>query len=98
MLSALGHLAAGIAHAGYSSADDMAWLALLGLFQLAMPCSLAVVCARGYSLKAPEVSLLALLEVMFGILLAWVGPTRYPGREVLMGGVGGDGRPGASTN
>ncbi len=63
---------------------DIGWLALLGLVQLAIPCALAVVCAR--SLKAPEVSLLALLEVIFGILLAWVGAGEAPGREVLLGG------------
>jgi hypothetical protein len=33
-------------------------------------CALAVICAK--VLKAPEVSLLALLEVIFGILLAWM--------------------------
>ena len=42
------------------------------------------VCAR--SLKAPEVSLLALLEVIFGILLAWLGAGEAPGAEVLIGG------------
>ncbi len=63
---------------------DIAWLALLGLVQLAIPCALAVVCAR--SLKAPEVSLLALLEVIFGILLAWLGAGEAPGAEVLTGG------------
>ena len=63
---------------------DVAWLALLGLVQLAIPCALAVVCAR--SLKAPEVSLLALLEVIFGILLAWLGAGETPGPEVLAGG------------
>lgn len=67
-----------------ATAADIAWLALLGLVQLAIPCALAVVCAR--SLKAPEVSLLALLEVIFGILLAWLGAGEAPGREVLLGG------------
>ena len=54
-----------------ASGHDIGLLALLGLVQLAIPCALAVVCAR--VLKAPEMSLLALLEVVFGILLAWVG-------------------------
>jgi drug/metabolite transporter (DMT)-like permease len=67
-----------------ATAADVTWLALLGLVQLAIPCALAVVCAR--SLKAPEVSLLALLEVIFGILLAWLGAGEAPGREVLVGG------------
>lgn len=67
-----------------ATAADVTWLALLGLVQLAIPCALAVVCAR--SLKAPEVSLLALLEVIFGILLAWLGAGEAPDREVLVGG------------
>jgi drug/metabolite transporter (DMT)-like permease len=62
---------------------DLGWLAVLGLFQLAIPCSLAVVCAR--VLKAPEISLLALLEVIFGILLAWVGAGEAPGPTVITG-------------
>jgi drug/metabolite transporter (DMT)-like permease len=62
---------------------DLGLLAVLGLFQLAIPCSLAVVCAR--VLKAPEISLLALLEVIFGILLAWVGAGEAPGPTVLTG-------------
>jgi drug/metabolite transporter (DMT)-like permease len=67
-----------------ATGSDIAWLALLGLVQLAIPCALAVVCAR--SLKAPEVSLLALLEVIFGIVWAWLWAGETPGREVLLGG------------
>jgi drug/metabolite transporter (DMT)-like permease len=63
---------------------DIGLLALLGLFQLAIPCVLAVLCAG--VLKAPEVALLALLEVIFGILLAWVGAGEVPGSSVLTGG------------
>ena len=43
-----------------------------------------MVCAR--SLKAPEVSLLALLEVIFGIVWAWLWANETPGPEVLLGG------------
>lgn len=64
---------------------DLAWLGLLGFVQLAIPCVLSVLCAR--VLKAPEVSLLALLEVIFGILWAWLGAGETPGREVLIGGL-----------
>ena len=67
-----------------ATGTDVAWLALLGLVQLAIPCALAVVCAR--SLKAPEVSLLALLEVIFGIVWAWLWANETPGHEVLLGG------------
>ncbi len=63
---------------------DIGLLALLGLFQLAIPCVLLVLCAR--VLKAPEVALLGLLEVIFGILLAWLGAGEVPGPNVLTGG------------
>ena len=67
-----------------ASPHDMALLAFLGLFQLAIPCVLSVLCAG--VLKAPEVALLALLEVIFGILLAWLGANEVPGASVLTGG------------
>jgi drug/metabolite transporter (DMT)-like permease len=67
-----------------ASVHDVGLLALLGLVQLAIPCALAVLCAR--VLKAPEIALLALLEVIFGILLAWIGADEIPGEAVLAGG------------
>jgi drug/metabolite transporter (DMT)-like permease len=67
-----------------ATAHDVALLALLGLVQLAIPCALAVICAR--VLKAPEVSLLALLEVIFGIAWAWLGADEVPQAAVLGGG------------
>jgi drug/metabolite transporter (DMT)-like permease len=67
-----------------ATAHDLTWLAFLGLGQLAIPCVLSVLCAR--VLKAPEISLLALLEVIFGILLAWVGAHEVPSNSVLIGG------------
>ncbi|MGH6640572.1 MAG: DMT family transporter [Polaromonas sp.] len=63
---------------------DIGLLALLGLVQLAIPCVLSVICAG--VLKAPEMALLALLEVIFGILLAWFGANEVPGASVLTGG------------
>ena len=63
---------------------DLGLLAGLGLGQLAIPCVLSVMCAR--VLKAPEVSLLALLEVPFGILLAWLGANEVPDSSVIAGG------------
>lgn len=63
---------------------DLLLLALLGLVQLAIPCVLVVYCAR--VLKAPEIALLGLLEVIFGIALAWVGAGERPTPAVLMGG------------
>ena len=67
-----------------ASAHDLGLLFGLGLFQLAIPSALAVVCTR--VLKAPEVALLGLLEVIFGILLAWVGASEVPGHDVFVGG------------
>jgi drug/metabolite transporter (DMT)-like permease len=63
---------------------DLTLLGFLGVFQLAIPCVMSVLCAR--VLSAPEVSLLALLEVIFGISLAWVGAGEAPGATVLTGG------------
>ena len=68
-----------------ASTHDLSLLALLGLVQLAIPCVLAVMCAR--VLQAPEVSLLALLEVIFGIALAWWGANEIPEPRVLQGGL-----------
>jgi drug/metabolite transporter (DMT)-like permease len=67
-----------------ASVHDVGLLAGLGLFQLAIPCVLVVICTQ--VLKAPEVALLGLLEVIFGILLAWSGAGEVPGRDVLVGG------------
>ena len=67
-----------------ASGHDLALLALLGVVQLAVPCVLAVRCGR--VLKAPEMALLGLLEVIFGILLAWLGAGEEPRTEVLAGG------------
>jgi len=63
---------------------DLGLLAGLGVFQLAIPCLLAVTLTR--VLPAPEISLLALLEVVFGVLLAWVGAGEAPGPNALTGG------------
>ena len=68
-----------------ASRHDVLLLAGLGLFQLAIPCALSVICAR--VLKAPEVALLALLEIVFGIALAWLGANEAPQLNVLLGGV-----------
>jgi drug/metabolite transporter (DMT)-like permease len=67
-----------------ASAHDISLLAMLGAGQLAIPCVLSVMCAR--VLKAPEISLLALLEVIFGIVLAWLGAGEAPTSAVLIGG------------
>lgn len=67
-----------------ASLHDVGLLAFLGIFQLAVPCVLSLYCAR--ILKAPEISLLALLEVVFGIALAWLGADEPPSITMLVGG------------
>jgi len=67
-----------------TSAHDLRLLAFLGLVQLAIPCVLAVLCTR--VLTAPEVALLGLLEVVFGIALAWLGAGEVPAATTLSGG------------
>lgn len=67
-----------------ASAHDLGLLALLGLMQLAVPCLMSVAAAR--HLSAPEASLLALLEVVFGVAWAWWGAGEAPAAHVLGGG------------
>jgi len=63
---------------------DIALLALLGVFQLGIPCMLLVVATR--HLSAAEVALLALLEVVLGPLWAWLGAGEQPSVATLTGG------------
>ena len=68
-----------------ASPRDLALLALLGVVQLAIPCLMAVAAAR--VLSAPEISLLGLLEVVFGVAWAWVGAGEAPAAAALGGGL-----------
>lgn len=63
---------------------DLGWLALLGVVQLAIPCLLMVRLSR--HLPAPQIALLALLEVVFGVTWAWLGAGEQPSADVLIGG------------
>jgi drug/metabolite transporter (DMT)-like permease len=67
-----------------ASLHDVVILAILGFFQLGLPCMLMVKAAK--SLSAPEVSLLALLEVLLGPIWAWLGAGEVPARATLAGG------------
>jgi drug/metabolite transporter (DMT)-like permease len=67
-----------------ASVHDLLILALLGFFQLGFPCMLMVRAAR--SLSAPELSLLALLEVLLGPIWVWLGAGEVPANATLMGG------------
>ena len=67
-----------------ASAHDLGLLALLGTVQLAIPCLLVVTLAK--VLPAPELALLSLLEVIFGVLWAWWGAGEAPTGAVIGGG------------
>lgn len=67
-----------------ASPHDLGLLALLGVAQLSIPCLMSVAAAR--HLSAPEASLLALLEVIFGVAWAWLGAGEAPAIHVLGGG------------
>ena len=68
-----------------ASSHDLMLLAGLGVFQLALPCLLVV--GLTAVLPAPEIALLGLLEVLFGVLWAWVGAGEVPGPATLSGGL-----------
>jgi drug/metabolite transporter (DMT)-like permease len=68
-----------------ASLRDVSLLALLGVVQLAIPCLMAVAVAR--VLPGPEISLLALLEVLFGVAWAWLGAGEAPSAAALGGGL-----------
>ncbi len=67
-----------------ASQHDIVILAILGFFQLGLPCMLMVAASK--SLSAPEISLLALLEVLLGPLWAWLGAGEMPAHATLVGG------------
>lgn len=68
-----------------ASAHDVGWLAMLGVVQLAVPCLLVVRLTR--ELAGPEIALIGLLEVVFGVAWAWLGAGEQPGSSALVGGV-----------
>ena len=67
-----------------ASGHDLGLLALLGSVQLAIPCLLVVRLTR--VLPGPEIALLALLEVVFGVAWAWLWAGEVPAVSVLVGG------------
>lgn len=67
-----------------ASPRDLALLAVLGVFQLAIPCLLVV--RLSSVLAAAEISLLNLLEVVFGVSWAWLGAGERPSASTLIGG------------
>jgi len=67
-----------------ASTHDLSLLALLGVFQLAVPCLLVV--RLTHALPGPEIALLGLLEVVLGVAWAWVGAGERPSAATLSGG------------
>lgn len=67
-----------------ASNHDLYLLSLLGIFQLAIPCLLVVRLSR--ELPAPEISLLAQLEVVFGVTWAWLWAGEHLSANTLIGG------------
>lgn len=68
----------------HASAHDLVLLAGLGCLQLGFPCMLLV--RASPHLAAPEIALLALLEVVLGPLWAWLGAGEAPAAATLAGG------------
>ncbi|MCV2368861.1 DMT family transporter [Roseateles oligotrophus] len=67
-----------------ASLHDLTLLAGLGVFQLAIPCLLAVRLSR--VLSGPELALLGQLELVLGVLWAWVWAGEAPTSAALLGG------------
>ena len=67
-----------------ATAKDIALLAILGIFQLGIPCVMMV--RASAHLHAPELALLGLLEVLMGPLWSWLGADEVPAASTLVGG------------
>lgn len=67
-----------------AGAHDLGLLAFLGVFQLAVPCLLAVRLAR--ELPGHELALLGQAETLLGVLWAWLFAGEHPGSAALIGG------------
>jgi len=67
-----------------AGAHDLNLLALLGVFQLAVPCLIAVRIAR--ELPSHEIALLGQGETLLGVLWAWLFAGEHPGSAALVGG------------
>ncbi|MDL2283825.1 DMT family transporter [Oxalobacter sp. OttesenSCG-928-P03] len=64
--------------------SDIGILAVLGIFQLGVPCLLLVYVSR--FLLPAEMALVAMLEIVLGPLWVWIGINEVPSGETLTGG------------
>jgi drug/metabolite transporter (DMT)-like permease len=67
-----------------ASVADIGILAILGVFQLGVPCLLLVYVSR--FLLPAEMALVAMLEIVLGPLWVWIGVREVPSTETLVGG------------
>jgi len=67
-----------------ASPHDIGIMALLGVFQLGLPCMLLIRAAR--FLSPAEISLLSLLEVLLGPIWVWIGVGEVPSQSTIVGG------------
>lgn len=68
-----------------ATTNDLLILAYLGFFQLALPCVLMVRVAA--HLAPQEIALIALLEIVLGALLAWIGAGEALSAATIQGGL-----------
>ena len=66
------------------ASDDWLWIGLLGL--VVSPIGFALLTTGPRYLPSPDVSLMLLLESVFGPLLVWLVLAEYPGDRSLVGG------------
>ena len=67
-----------------ATGKDVLLLAILGIFQLGIPCVMMV--RASAHLSAPAIALLGLLEVLMGPLWSWLGAGEVPPGTTLFGG------------
>ncbi len=63
---------------------DIGILAVLGIFQLGVPCLLLVYVSR--FLMPAEMALIAMLEIVLGPLWVWIGVGEVPSKATMIGG------------
>lgn len=68
-----------------ATVNDVVWMGFLGVFQLALPCTLLVWLTK--YLPPQDIALLALLEVIFGTIWAWLWGNEPIPLATLQGGV-----------